>query len=139
MYTLYIYIEREREREREKLYDYIYGCSGRTVAWRCPHRSCTISPATFARGVRTVSFQKLNGYLVHTIWCPTESAKLAVEHKSSSESPLIWPTLPSGTQGSSHACSLYGQLSTNHVCFCGLDPGDFKFETVRTHKQHICF
>ena len=23
--------------------------------------------------------------------------------------------------------------------FCGLDPGDLKFATVRTHKQHICF
>ena len=34
---------------------------------------------------------------------------------------------------------LYGQFSKNHVCFCGLDPGNLKFETVRTHKQHICF
>ena len=23
--------------------------------------------------------------------------------------------------------------------FCGLDSGNLKFETVRTHKQHICF
>ena len=23
--------------------------------------------------------------------------------------------------------------------FCGLDPGNLKFETVRTHKLHICF
>ena len=34
---------------------------------------------------------------------------------------------------------LYGQFSKCHVCFCGLDPGNLKFETVRTHKQHICF
>ena len=34
---------------------------------------------------------------------------------------------------------LYGQFSKLHVCFCGLDPGNLKFETVRTHKQHICF
>ena len=33
----------------------------------------------------------------------------------------------------------YGQFSTFHACFCGLDPGNLKFETVRTHKQHICF
>ena len=33
----------------------------------------------------------------------------------------------------------YGQFSKSHVCFCGLDPGNLKFETVRTHKQHICF
>ena len=26
-----------------------------------------------------------------------------------------------------------------HVCFCGLDSGNLKFETVRTNKQHICF
>ena len=26
-----------------------------------------------------------------------------------------------------------------HVCFCCLDPGNLKFETVRTNKQHICF
>ena len=26
----------------------------------------------------------------------------------------------------------------SHVCFCGLDPGNLKFETVRTQKQHIC-
>ena len=33
----------------------------------------------------------------------------------------------------------YGQFSKLHVCFCGLDPGNLKFETVRTHRQHICF
>ena len=33
----------------------------------------------------------------------------------------------------------YGQFSKLHVCFCGLDPGNLKFETVRTHKQHACF
>ena len=33
----------------------------------------------------------------------------------------------------------YGQFSKFHVCFCGLDPGNLKFETVRTNKQHICF
>ena len=26
-----------------------------------------------------------------------------------------------------------------HVCFCGLDPGNLKFETVRTNQQNICF
>ena len=34
---------------------------------------------------------------------------------------------------------IYGQFSKFHVCFCGLDPGNLKFETVRTNKQHICF
>ena len=34
---------------------------------------------------------------------------------------------------------VYGQLKRKHVCFCGLDSGNFKFETVRTNKQHICF
>ena len=33
----------------------------------------------------------------------------------------------------------YGQFSEFHVCFCGLDPVNLKFETVRTNKQHICF
>ena len=33
----------------------------------------------------------------------------------------------------------YGQFSKCHVCFCGLDPGNLKFETVRTNKHHICF
>ena len=37
-----------------------------------------------------------------------------------------------------HVC-LYGQFSELHVCVCGLDPDNLKFETVRTHKQHICF
>ena len=31
-----------------------------------------------------------------------------------------------------------GQFSEFHVCFCGLDPGNLKFETVRTNKQRIC-
>ena len=31
----------------------------------------------------------------------------------------------------------YGEFSKFHVCFCGLDPGNLKFETVRTHKQHL--
>ena len=33
----------------------------------------------------------------------------------------------------------YGQFSEFHVCFCGLDSGNLKFDTVRTHKQRICF
>ena len=37
--------------------------------------------------------------------------------------------------GGSH----YGQFSKSQVCFGGLDSGNLKFETVRTHKQHICF
>ena len=36
-------------------------------------------------------------------------------------------------------CKGYGQFSNFHVCFCGLDPGNLKFETVRTNQQHICF
>ena len=32
----------------------------------------------------------------------------------------------------------YGQFS-NFMCFCGLDPGNLKFETVWTNKQHIYF
>ena len=39
----------------------------------------------------------------------------------------------------SHHITLYGQFSTFHVCFCGLDPGNLKFETVRTQRQRICF
>ena len=35
--------------------------------------------------------------------------------------------------------SQYGQFSKFHVRFCGLDSGNLRFETVRTHKQHICF
>ena len=37
------------------------------------------------------------------------------------------------------ALDKYGQFSKFHVCFCGLDSGDLKFETVRTIKQRICF
>ena len=33
----------------------------------------------------------------------------------------------------------YGQFSEFHVCFCGLDPGNLKFETIRTNRQRICF
>ena len=33
----------------------------------------------------------------------------------------------------------YGQFSRFHVCLCGLDSGNLKFETVRTNKRHICF
>ena len=35
--------------------------------------------------------------------------------------------------------SYYGKFSNNHVCFCGLDPGNLKSETVRTYKRHVCF
>ena len=31
----------------------------------------------------------------------------------------------------------YGQFSKFQICFCGLDPGNLKFETVRTRKQHV--
>ena len=31
----------------------------------------------------------------------------------------------------------YGQSSEFHVCFCGLDSGNLKFETVRTNRQHV--
>ena len=33
----------------------------------------------------------------------------------------------------------HGQFSKFIVCFCGLDSGNLKFETVRTNTQHICF
>ena len=33
----------------------------------------------------------------------------------------------------------YGQFSKSHVCFCGLDSGNLRFETVRTNRQPICF
>ena len=33
----------------------------------------------------------------------------------------------------------YGQFSKFQIFFCGLDPGNLKFETVRTNKQRICF
>ena len=37
--------------------------------------------------------------------------------------------------GYGYAMLLYGQFSKFHVCFCGLDPGNLKFETVRTNNQ----
>ena len=46
---------------------------------------------------------------------------------------LSQPTL------SQHSNPPYGKLSKFHVCFCGLDSGNLKFETVRTDRQHICF
>ena len=39
----------------------------------------------------------------------------------------------------SNVICIYGQFSKFHVCFCGLDPGNLKLETVRTNEQHICF
>ena len=39
----------------------------------------------------------------------------------------------------SGSCFSYGQFSKFYVCSCGLDPGNLKFETVGTNKQHICF
>ena len=39
----------------------------------------------------------------------------------------------------SGAADRYGKFSKFQVCFCGLDPGNLKFETVRTNKQCICF
>ena len=44
-----------------------------------------------------------------------------------------------GGESKSPYCYGYGQFSNVHVCFCGLDPGNLNFETVRTNRQHICF
>ena len=44
-----------------------------------------------------------------------------------------------GGKTSFRSVNPYGQFSKCHVCFCDLDPGNLKFETVRTHKQHIYF
>ena len=38
-----------------------------------------------------------------------------------------------------NATCTYGQFSVFQKYFCGLDPGNSKFETVRTNKQRICF
>ena len=38
-----------------------------------------------------------------------------------------------------YGVTAYGQFSEFQICFCGPDPANLKFETVRTHKQHICF
>ena len=37
------------------------------------------------------------------------------------------------------AARRYGQFSKFQIVFCGLDPGNLKFETARTNKQRICF
>ena len=42
-------------------------------------------------------------------------------------------------QAPAYVLTSYGRFSKFHVCFCGLDSGNLKFETVRTNKQHICF
>ena len=41
--------------------------------------------------------------------------------------------------GRGETASGYAQFSKFYVCLCGLDPVNLKFETVQTHKQHICF
>ena len=33
--------------------------------------------------------------------------------------------------------NLVQSVFKTHVCFCGLDSGNLKFETVRTNRQHI--
>ena len=33
----------------------------------------------------------------------------------------------------------YGQFSKVQILFCGLDPGNLRFEIVRANKQRICF
>ena len=43
------------------------------------------------------------------------------------------------TEGITATMVCYGRFSKIHGCFCGLDPGNLKFETVRTNKQRICF
>ena len=37
-----------------------------------------------------------------------------------------------------HSYYDYGQFSKFHVCFCGLDPGNLKFETAWTNRQRTC-
>ena len=37
------------------------------------------------------------------------------------------------------SCVLAWRTVSFHVCFCDLDSGNLKFETVRTNKQRICF
>ena len=45
--------------------------------------------------------------------------------------------VPAGpTLGTTYGTA-YGQFSKCHVCFCGLDSGNLKSETVRTNKQHL--
>ena len=47
---------------------------------------------------------------------------------------------PRASRGSGASCKdMNGQFSKFHVCFCGLEPGNLKFETVRTNRQRICF
>ena len=56
--------------------------------------------------------------------------------KYHSGSSLLDPLLGDGD--SSYDSGLkYGQFSQFHVCVCGLDSGNLKFETARTNKQHI--
>ena len=38
-----------------------------------------------------------------------------------------------------HFQQYYGKFSKFQICFCGLDPGNLRFETVQTNKQRICF
>ena len=53
---------------------------------------------------------------------------------------LVWRRAHLADPEASRALRVeYGQFSKYHVCFCGLDSGNLKFETVRTSKQRICF
>ena len=58
---------------------------------------------------------------------------------SSPNTPLLRLQSSERNSQSFAKSSPYGQFSKSHVCFCGLDTGNLKFETVRTNKQHICF
>ena len=68
---------------------------------------------------------------------PLENLTPLPMNKWSSEQPSPWRK--SSKRESCYGDRVYGKFSKFHVCFCGLDPGNLKYETVQTHKQHICF
>ena len=140
IYTyIYIYMEREIEREREReIHTYItiimtlqpcslaacyqHGPSGQHARWAEEGESyCRIHTYIYIH----IMFFRDTGML--SLFCLCSASVLPAYYREGRK------------EGQRQNRGRYGQFSEFHVCFCGLDPGNLKFERVRTHKQHICF
>ena len=66
--------------------------------------------------------------------------KLKKKWEKLKEPPGLPKQKPTKTTSSitNHIVNAYGKFSKFRICFCGLDSGNLKFETVRTNRQHTC-
>ena len=138
---------------RRKINTWLFGCTcvfskygsseimkHRLLKWLSARPTNSRTPAT---SKYTIINQQLTQCNHSSHWTMRTITRRLISHEQTHEQVLERRRRASSRARSSAKQTMrsnkYGKFSKFQVCFCGLDPGNLKFETVRTNKQRILF